>query len=463
MQAVQADHGLRARLQRLRLPPYALDDARRIDAQRAAGAPLGPLAGIPVAVKDSVDVAGMPTTCCWDRLAPARGGYGLIPERDAPVVARPRQAGAIIVGKTNTPAFCASYRTATSWAGTTCKAIDRRLMPAGSSACSATAVAARFAVTGVAEETGGSIQNPAGAQSLVAVRPTFGLTPNTGVAPMAASTLDMLGPHAKSVRDAAWMLDVMAGYTAEDPKTLAGLDQIPQGGYGRDLRQTARAASGWGSSAPGWRAEPLSPGIASQYDPGAWPDRPAGGDVGRRPLQGHAIRQLRQPGITAGPCDRARVDGPRPRSLSAPQPELRGLVVRGTGAAGRRRPLRRRPTAALPACLSQGTADAGAAKRRYLATFGEVLVAHQLDGLVFPQMMTEVPPRDGAALYRATATQAINIAGLPGVVVPGGRLHSGSPFALIFIGRPWSEAALLSMAYAYERGWPGRIAPRLRA
>jgi Asp-tRNA(Asn)/Glu-tRNA(Gln) amidotransferase A subunit family amidase len=116
------------------------------------------------------------------------------------------------------------------------------------------------------------------------------------------------------------------------------------------------------------------------------------------------------------------------------------------------------------------TADAGppdlvefmAAKRWCLATFGEVMAARQLDGLVFPQMMTEVPPLVGDAPYLSTSTQAVNVAGLPGVVVPAGRLASGSPFALIFIGVPWSEAALLSMAYAYEQGWPGRIAPVLR-
>ncbi|HEX4196226.1 MAG TPA: amidase [Caulobacteraceae bacterium] len=140
--------------------PNNLDEASRIDALRADGKSLGPMAGIPVAVKDSIDVAGMPTTCCWDRLAPMRGGYGLIPEWDAPVVARLRRAGAIIVGKTNTPAFSAAQRTTTSWAGTTYNALDRRLMPAGSSSGTATAVAAGFAVTGVAEETGGSHPEP---------------------------------------------------------------------------------------------------------------------------------------------------------------------------------------------------------------------------------------------------------------------------------------------------------------
>ncbi|HEX4196224.1 MAG TPA: amidase [Caulobacteraceae bacterium] len=450
------------------LNPDALDQARHIDSRRAAGKPLGPLAGIPVAVKDSVDVAAMPTTCCWDRLAPARGGYGLIPERDAPAVARLRRAGAIIVGKTNTPAFSAAQRTTTSWAGTTYNAVDRRLMPAGSSSGSATAVSAGFAVVGVAEETGGSIQNPAGAQSLVAIRPTFGLTPNTGVAPMAASTRDVVGPHAKSVRDAAWMLDVMAGYTVEDPKTLAGLDRIPQGGYGRDLRPDGLRDKRLGTFGPGWRTEPLSPGIVSQYD--------------------RALGQIASLGATM-------VDDPfKDTPFASYASRLGDLSVLESIIYDFGVYLRRNPSFGVAsfAELAQragadpfdegqplhfmrdhirSTADASppdlvefiAARRWYLAAFGDVMAAHQLDGLVFPQMMAEVPPLVGNAPYLATATQAVNIAGLPGVVVPAGRLAGGSPFALIFIGRPWSEAALLSMAYAYEQGWPSRVTPVLRA
>ena len=81
---------------------------------------------------------------------------------------------------------------------------------------------------GIAEETGGSIQNPAAAQALVGIKPTFGLVPNAGVVPLAGSTRDVVGPHARTVHDAAVMLDVIAGYTAEDAKTVASIGNIPK-------------------------------------------------------------------------------------------------------------------------------------------------------------------------------------------------------------------------------------------
>ena len=135
------------------------------------------------------------------------------------MVARLKAAGAIILGKTNIPAFSHDgARANTSWDGPTFNAVDRAIAPGASSSGTATAISGSFAVVGLAEETGGSIQNPASAQSLVGVKPTFGLVPNTGVAPLAGSTRDVVGPHARTVKDAALLLDVLAGYTPEDPE-----------------------------------------------------------------------------------------------------------------------------------------------------------------------------------------------------------------------------------------------------
>jgi Asp-tRNA(Asn)/Glu-tRNA(Gln) amidotransferase A subunit family amidase len=285
---------------------------------------------------------------------------------------------------------------------------------------------------------------------------------------MAASTRDVIGPHAKSVRDAAWMLDVMAGYTVEDPKTLAGLDQIPHGGYGRDLSPDGLRGKRLGTFGPGWRAEPLSPAIAGQYDLALGQIASLGATMVDDPFEGSPLAShvswlgelnvlesiIYDFGVylRRNPCfgaasfaDLVRRAGADPFDEGQPLHFMRGHIE---------------TTADI------GPPDLGAfvaAKRWCLAAFGEVLAAHQLDGLIFPQMMAEVPPLIGAEPYRMSATPAVNIAGLPAVVVPAGRLPSGSPFALIFIGRPWSEASLLSMAYAYEQGWPGRITPVLRA
>ena len=150
------------------LNPEALTDARAIDARRAAGETLGPLAGVPVVVKDTMDMAGFPTTAGWTLLYSPTGGVDLMPSTDSPVVARMRAAGCVILGKTNVPVLSATGSHANdSWAGPTLNAVDTSFMPGGSSAGTATAVGTSMAVLGLAEETGGSIQNPASAQALV--------------------------------------------------------------------------------------------------------------------------------------------------------------------------------------------------------------------------------------------------------------------------------------------------------
>ena len=246
--------------------PHALDDARAIDRRRANGEQLGPLAGVPVVIKDTMDMAGLPSTAGWHFLSAKAGGVDLIPETDAPVVARMRAAGCVILGKTNVPVLSATGSHANdSWAGPTLNAASPDRLPGGSSAGTATAVAASFAVLGLAEETGGSIQNPASAQGLVGIKPTFALVPNAGVMPLAGSTRDVVGPIARSVRDAALTLDVLAGYTAADPKTVAGIGKRPAGGYAAKLSPTALTGKRLGLYGPGWRDRPLSDDCAQLY------------------------------------------------------------------------------------------------------------------------------------------------------------------------------------------------------
>ena len=102
-----------------------------------------------------------------------------------------------------------------------------------------------------------------------------------------------------------------------------------------------------------------------------------------------------------------------------------------------------------------------ALRQRYLRSFNAVMEQHRLDALVFPQSSAELPGVFETATYPATTVSEINIAGLPGVTVPGGRFNNGSPFSLIFVGRMWSEAQLLGLAYAYEQATHHRIVPVL--
>ena len=247
------------------LNPDALADARAIDRRRAAGEALGPLAGVPVVVKDPMDMVGFPTTAGWSLLHSKTGGVDLMPGTDSPVVARMRAAGTVILGKTNVPILSHTGADAnSSWAGPTYNAAGREFLPGGSSAGTATAVAASMAVLGLAEETGGSIQNPASAQGLVGIKPTFALVPNAGVMPLAALR-DVVGPIARCVRDAALTLDVLAGYSSEDPKTIAGVGHKPKGGYTSLLQEGALRGKRVGLYGPGWRTLPLSEECTALY------------------------------------------------------------------------------------------------------------------------------------------------------------------------------------------------------
>ncbi len=202
--------------------PGALATASALDEEYRSNGPRGPLHGVPVVIKDNIDFAGLVTTAGFSGFSSATGGVDMIPDDDAAVVERLRRAGAIILAKTNLPDFAGhGTRTNSTVAGVTLNPYNVDKAPGGSSGGTATAVNASFAVAGLGTETGGSIQNPAAAQALVGVKPTFGLVPLEGVVPMSA-TVDVVGPIAKTVMDAANLLDVLAGPTDEDPRTAAG-------------------------------------------------------------------------------------------------------------------------------------------------------------------------------------------------------------------------------------------------
>ena len=277
--------------------PGALDDAKSSDARRASGKSIGPLDGVPVVVKDAMDMAGFPTTGGWRLLHSKTGGVDLYPATDAPVVARMRAAGAVILGKTNIPVLSATGSHANdSWAGPTYNAAGREFLPGGSSAGTATAVAASLAVLGLAEETGGSIQNPASAQGLVGVKPTFALVPNVGVLPL-SSLRDVVGPIGRCVRDAALALDALAGFTMADPKTIAGVGRKPPGGYAVNLKPDALRGKRVGTYGPGWRNLPLSEEAAALYRRALDEIEAQGAILVEDPFAGSGFANLRTPTV----------------------------------------------------------------------------------------------------------------------------------------------------------------------
>jgi Asp-tRNA(Asn)/Glu-tRNA(Gln) amidotransferase A subunit family amidase len=457
--------------------PDALANARAIDRRRATGESLGSLAGIPVVVKDTIDMAGIPTTGGWWLLHAKKGGVDLLPATDAPVVARLRAAGAVILGKTNVPVLSHTGTHASdSWAGPTFNAAGRAFMPGGSSAGTATAVAASFALVGLGEETGGSIQNPASAQGLVGVKPTFGLVPTAGVMPL-SGLRDVVGPIARTVRDAALTLDVLAGYSPEDPRSSAGIGHKPQGGYATQLACDALRGKRIGTYGPGWRDAPLCAETALLYARARQELEARGAVIVEDPFRKSgfaAIRECTPPlpdydgrGLESVPYDLQKYLerlGPQAAITSFAQFAAATTQENAFGPKGVLHYLSNLPDFAP--CFAAPTAPPAqpqfvAAKERYLRVVEAVFERERLDALMFPQMRREVPALHSSDAIATTTVCEINIAGLPGVTVPAGLYRSGAPFGLIFVGRLWSEADLLACAYDYERATQHRRPPHL--
>jgi amidase len=456
------------------LNPDALADARAIDKRRAAGEALGPLAGVPVVIKDPMDMVGFPTTAGWSLLYSKTGGVDLMPATDSPVVARMRAAGTVMLGKTNVPVLSHSGTNANdSWAGPTLNAAAPEFAPGASSAGTATAVALSMAVLGLAEETGGSIQNPASAQGLVGIKPSMGLVPNAGVVPLSGNR-DVVGPIARCVRDAALCLDVLAGFSSEDPKTIAGVGQKPRGGYTSKLKPDALAGKRLGLYGPGWRDQPLSDETIALYARARAEIEAQGATLIADPFAGSGFAQLRAPtgdshfdarGLESIPYDITRY-----LARLGPDAALKTFAdfAKATaaqdplGPEGKLRNLFSLPQFA--ACLADPSrppdmSEFIAVKETYLNLFYEVFEHYGLDAVVFPQMRAELPPLHGTEPIQETTVSEINIAGLPGVAVPAGYYGSGAPFSLIFVGRLWSEGDLLAYAYAYEQATKYRRPP----
>lgn len=458
--------------------PSALVIAAALDAEYSASGPRGPLHGVPIVIKDNIDYRGLVTTAGWEGFSSATGGVDMVPDDDAAVVERLRSAGAIILGKTNLPDFASDgTRTRSSVAGRTLNPYDTTRAPGGSSGGTATAVNASFAVLGIGTETGGSLQNPASAQGLVSVKPTFGLVPLEGVVPLNATYIDVVGPMAHTVRDAAMALDAMAGPTPEDLATYASVGRIPAGGYAASLDVVSLPGKRFGLVGRGWREDwlPLDTATERLYRDAVRTVEGLGAEAVEDPFRGTRFIQLYDA--------RPSVPSVRAHDLLL---YLEGL---GEGAAfnsveewerlaGRpfrldqsqdqpvERPQARAP--ARPSATEEGDAYQ-AWRQRLRELFRSVLEEHDLDALLFPQAAAPVPalvedparPDFEPNNYPEIPSNIVNDLGVPVVTVPVAYYDDGMPFVLALIGDMWSEAELLAYAHEIERAAGTRVPPLL--
>jgi amidase len=438
----------------------ALERADEIDRALAAGTVPGPLFCVPILVKDNFDTHDLPTTGGSIALA------GVVPPRDAFMVRRLREAGAIVVAKTNMAEWAFSPRQSVSSSyGRTANAYALDRTPAGSSGGTASGVAASFGVAGLGSDTGNSIRGPSAHLSLVGIRSTLGLTSRAGVIPLAFDR-DVAGPMARSVEDVARLFDVVAGYDPDDPYTELGRGRR-EADYAALLDRDALRGTRIGVL--GAFADPTDtdPEVLAIFQAALDDLRRLGAEIVDSFEIGEMSDRLRE----ATFCRRFRYDmHVYLRSLGERAPLLDVMEVLETGAYGPDAeealrffgdgPLEVHPAEADPPCPDFAE---HAGRQALLGAVIGTMDRAGIDAFVFPTWRYLPAPIDRAnEEYRGDNSQGlIPAAGLPAISVPMGFSSGGLPVGLQIAARPFADGLLLQLAYAYEQGTLHRRPPPL--
>ncbi len=429
----------------------ALAEAAAVDKRRAAGEALGPLAGLPVAVKDNMATKGVLTTCS------SRILNNFIPVYNGTAVQKLYDAGIVMTGKTNLDEFAMGSSTETSYFGPTHNPWNIDTVPGGSSGGSAAAVAAGEAVMAVGSDTGGSIRQPASLCGVVGLKPTYGLVSRYGLFAF-ASSLDQIGPITKDVTDTALLLNVIAGHDERDSTSVP-----------TDIPDYTKALTG---DIKGLRVgvvkELMGEGIDVDIKAAVEASVRLLGGLGAEisevslPHSEYALSAYYLIAPAEASSNLARYDGVRFGHRT--QDEVADMVemYMKTRAEGFGDEVKRRIMLGTYA-LSAGYYDAyygQAQKVRTLIARDFAAAFNQVDIIVSPtspsvafKMGAKVA--DPLQMYLSdVCTIPVNLAGLPGISVPCG-LSGGLPIGLQMIGRAFDESTLLRTAHAFELafGW----------
>ncbi len=462
----------------------ALDEAAKIDARRKAGKPLGRLAGLPIALKDLLATQGEATTCASKMLE------NFVPPYDATVVSRLKAADAVVIGKTNLDEFAMGGSNENSAFHVTCNPWDTTRIPGGSSGGSAAAVAARMAPLAVGTDTGGSIRQPAGLCGVTGMKPTYGRVSRYGLVAF-ASSLDQIGPFARSAEDAALLLEVMAGHDARDStsvdlpvpeysrsvtKPLAGLrlglarEHFGPGLDGeveRAVREAVRVYESLGATTREISLPHAKYGIAVYY---VIAPCEASSNLARYDGVHYGHRTNEKAMLADLEAQRAKLEkGGDPRALAALDNALVRLYRRSR-AEGFGPEVKRRIMLGTYA-LSAGYYDAYYLKalkvRRLIRNDYDAAFA-DVDLIVGPVSATPAfkigeKSSDPLAMYLVDLyTVSANLAGIGGIAFPCGFTASGLPIGLQLQAPPFEEDRLLRAAHMFQAAtdWHTR-SPRL--
>ncbi len=419
---------------------HALEEARQAEAEIAAGRWRGPLHGIPYGAKDIIDTAGVRTT---------HGSSFFrhhVPAKDADCIVRLRQAGAILIGKTLTHEFASAATTINPHYGTARNPWDLDRITGGSSGGSAAAVAAGLCAFALGSDTGGSIRNPAALCGIVGLKPTHGRVSLTGVCPNVA-TFDHLGPMTRTARDAALVLQVLAGYDPTDSMS-------------RDVAVPDYTA-GWERGVRGRRLL-LCPDFYANAEVDAEVER----------AFGQAIRVFQDLGaqVTTVPFAHGGRLLELFREIAGPEYAEFHRPFFQQDPAGYGADVRERLAWSFQITADQYVRGRREREllRRHTATF-----FREADALVLPSMPCPAPPiatlkarvngkeYDGTWIHRPFLSPH-NLTGCPAVSLSMGVSGDGLPLSLQIVGPEWSEARVLAVAHAYEAATPEIRARRPR-